>query len=258
MLKRGNRPDLLLNQPLEPRRYRGAFVYKYRSVEHLEWLKWLKEILLDNKLYFPTSSQLKVKDPAEARPPLTPASREALIVMLTQRNAAARPFLTNQGLDSLKKQIDFDLRPFGTSGLLSMMKDNLYPLLERFRIYSLSKRCDNLHLWKEYAGNHAGYCLEFRNEEPFPRSFEVRYGDIALDITDPEQIQPYFLFYKTNSWRKEEEVRMIAQQNSDATVIFEPRLLTRLILGRKIAPTDAATIRAWAGDRNPPLTIVPE
>jgi hypothetical protein len=86
----------------------------------------------------------------------------------------------------------------------------------------------------------------------------VRYGDIALDITDPEQIQPYFLFYKTNSWRKEEEVRMIAQQNSDATVIFEPRLLTRLILGRKIAPTDAATIRAWAGDRNPPLTIVPE
>jgi hypothetical protein len=40
---------LLIRRPLKPRRYEGAFAYKYRNVEHLEWLK---EILLDDRLYF--------------------------------------------------------------------------------------------------------------------------------------------------------------------------------------------------------------
>jgi len=242
-----------MNQPLKPERYKGAFIYKYRSVERLEWLK---EILLDNKLYFPKARELN--DPEEARPPLTSASLEALIMMLTQQTAAAKPFLNNQGLAHDAAVIDFNARRFGPGLVLSQIMPILYQQFEDFRIYSLSKRCDNLHLWNRYAGVHTGYCLAFRNDEAFLPAFEVRYKDIALDITDPEQLQPYFLFYKTKSWRKEEEVRMIAQRNADANVTFEPRLLTRLILGREIAPTAAATIRAWAGDRKPPLTILSE
>ena len=49
-------------QPTEPRRYKGRFAYKYGSSEQLEWLK---PIILENRLYFPTARQLK--DPAEAR-----------------------------------------------------------------------------------------------------------------------------------------------------------------------------------------------
>jgi hypothetical protein len=242
-----------MNRPLEPQRYRGPFLYKYRSIEHLEWLK---DILLENKLYFPTARELN--DPEEAHPPLTAASLQALIVMLTHETAAANPFLTNRGLARDAAIIDFHARRFGTDLLLRTMKDSLYPHLERWRIYSLSKRRDNLHLWKKYAGGHTGYCLEFRNEEPLGLAFKVRYNDIALDITDPAQLRPYFLFYKTKSWLVEEEVRIVASRNSDATVVFDPRLLTRLIFGRDITPANAGTIRAWAGDREPPLTIVSE
>jgi hypothetical protein len=130
--------------------------------------------------------------------------------------------------------------------------------LQRFRIYSLSKRWNNPHLWKKYGGNHTGYCLEFHNEEPFGPIFEVRYDDVALDITGPERSEPYFLFYKKKSWKDEEEVRMITQQGSDNRLFFDSRRLTRVILGREIERTDAATIHEWAGLRKLPLSIVSE
>jgi hypothetical protein len=166
--------------------------------------------------------------------------------------------LTNQGLAKDAAIIDFNVRRLGTDTWLGMLKRSLDPTLQRFRIFSLSKRGDNPHLWKKYGGNHTGCCLEFRNEEPFGPIFEVRYDDVALDITGPERSEPYFLFYKTKLWKNEEEVRMITQQGSDSKVSFDPGRLTRVILGRDIERTNAATIRGWVGRRKLPLSIVSE
>lgn len=166
--------------------------------------------------------------------------------------------MTNEGLARDARVIEVNERRFGTDLVLDSIARSLYPQLETFHIYSLSKRPDNQHLWERYAGKHTGYCLEFLNEESFQPAFEVRYGDIALDITNPEQFRPFFLFYKARLWSKEEEIRMITHRNTNAIVVFDPRLLTRLILGMKIAPTDAMRIRAWASERNPPLIVVNE
>ena len=46
------------------------------------------------------------------------------------------------------------------------MSELLNAELEGYRIYSLSKRYDNLNLWAKYAADHSGYCLEFANEGP--------------------------------------------------------------------------------------------
>jgi hypothetical protein len=240
-----------MKQPYAPRKYQGPFLYKYRSTEHLEWLK---EILLDNKLYFPTARELN--DPSEARPPLTAASLKALTTMLTHYSAAAKPFLTNRGLARDAAIIAFNAPRFGPDFLLSEITPILHSLFKRVRICSPSKRPNNPHLWSAYARNHTGYCLEFR-EPFFGPAWEIRYEDIALDITDEQQLNPYFLFYKTRSWRSEEEVRVIAPRDH-AIIIFDPRLLTRLILGSEIASANAATMRAWAADRKPPLSVVSE
>jgi len=244
---------LLISRPLKPRRYEGSFANKYRNVEHLEWLK---EILLDNRLYFPTARDLN--DPEEARPPLVSSSQEALIATLVELSMEAKPFLTNRGLTTDAASIDFNVRRLGADTSLSMLKRSLDPLLQRFRIYSLSKRWNNPHLWKKYAGDHTGYCLEFRNEARFGPIFEVRYDDVALDITGPERSKPYFLFYKTKLWKNEEEVRMILEQGSDSRLSFDPGRLTRVILGRDIERTDAVTIRGWVGLRNLPLSVISE
>ena len=240
-------------QPTEPRKYKGRFVYKYGTSQHLEWLK---PIILEHKLYFPTPRQLN--DPAEARPPLTSASMDALIRTLTQLTVARKPFLTNKGHAQDAAIIEFNTRRFGSDVVLDRMAQSLYPQLETLHIYSLSKRPNNQYLWKLYAEEHTGYCLEFLNQQSLQPAFEVRYSNVALDITNSDQYRPFFLFYKKRAWSKEEEGRIIAHRSSNATVIFDPRLLTRLILGKKIAPANAATIRAWACKRDPPLTIVEE
>jgi hypothetical protein len=243
----------LVRRPLEPCRYEGPFAYKYRTVEHLDWLK---EVLFDDRLYFPTARDLK--DPEEARPPLVSSSPEALIKVLIELNMTAKPYLTNQGLVTDAAVISHEVRRWGTGAWLDMLKRSLDPMLQRFRIYSLSKRWNNSHLWKEYAGDHTGYCMEFRNENPFGPIFEVRYDDVALDITGPERFEPYFLFYKTKSWINEEEIRMIGLQGSGSRVAFDPRRLTRIILGRGMKRTDVATIDGWARLRRIPLGIVSE
>jgi hypothetical protein len=245
--------ELGIIRPLKPRKYEGAFAYKYRNVEHLEWLE---EILLDNRLYFPTACDLN--DPEEARPPLVASSQEALIATFVELNAKAKPFLTNHGLATDAAVIDLYVRRLGSDTWLTMLKRSLDPLLQRFRIYSLSKRWNNPHLWQEYAGSHTGYCLEFRNEEPFGPIFDVRYDDIALDITGPERSEPYFLFYKTKLWKNEEEVRMMTQQGSESRQSFDPRRLTRVILGRDIDRTHAATICGWVERRELPLNVLSE
>jgi hypothetical protein len=51
---------------------------------------------------------------------------------------------------------------------------------------------------------------------------------------------------------------MIKQQVSDAYSTFNPALLTRVILGGNIASSDETAIRAIAGRRYPPLSVVPE
>ena len=100
--------------------------------------------------------------------------------------------------------------------------------------------------------------MEFRNEAPFGPVFDVRYrNEISLDITDPK-IGAEFLFYKTRRWRKEEEVRMINRLNSAAIVTFDPRFLTRIILGKNIMSEHEALVRVIAGRRELNLPVVSE
>ena len=228
-------------------------MYKYRAAGHLHRLD---EIVLQNLLYFPTARELN--DPAEARPPLTASSIDSLIEKITDHAIQLRPYLANQGLAYHAQVIDYNVRRFGEELILSRRRETLEPLLTRFRIYSLSNRPDNPHLWAEYAAQHTGYCLEFRAAR-LGQSFEVRYeDDIAVDITDSKQLEPYFLFYKTKKGRREDEVRMIKQQVSEAHSTFDPAALTRIILGRNIAASDESAIRAIAEKRTLPLPVGPE
>jgi hypothetical protein len=252
-----NRPRIrhkIVVQPREPRRYTGPFVYKYRTVARLDWLK---PILLENTIYFPTAAELN--DPEEARPRLAARSHESLIKVLVELDLKACPLLTDKEKKIRASEFTFMLRERTTHEVLQDAKIRLDRHLQRFRIYSLGKHWNNAHLWKEYAGNYTGYCLEFNNADPSSwRAYEVRYDDVALDITGPQRSEPYFLFYKNKQWAKEEEVRLLGQRDSDSKLTFEPKLLTRVILGRNIQRSHAATIHEWVALRELPLSIVSE
>ena len=110
-----------------------------------------------------------------------------------------------------------------------------------------------LSMWMWYGGRYTGYCLEF-DRLSFPHAREVIYtDDLEIDITDPSHRNANWFFYKSTDWSNEEEVRSGASQ---AIEPFNPRALTRVILGKDIPKDREEQIRKWAVQRDPPVAVV--
>jgi hypothetical protein len=131
--------------------------------------------------------------------------------------------------------------------------------MEQFRVYSLSKRFDNLSLWATYASEHTAYCLEFANEGSLfgERVMEVVYGEYTpFDLNDSKNRDAKFLVCKRPEWSNEEEVRLLRARGSGPQVKIEPQWLTRIILGKNMSPDNERQIREWAKQRDPELLVV--
>jgi hypothetical protein len=234
-----------------PTRATASKFYKYSGPEHLERLK---VIILKHELYFPNLSQLN--DPADGKPKLLPLSPDRFVSFLYSDFIARNPGLTRDCQEKEAIKIRSMVQSFGSEEAQRVMAQGLYAHLDEYRIYSLSKRSDNLSLWAKYAASHSGYCLEFTNEGPFASACEVTYGEnFVMDITDPEQRGPYF-FCKHQDWSNEEEVRILLMRGSNPIVKIDPRWLTRLILGKNMSDVHRKLIREWAKQREPELAVL--
>ena len=228
-----------------------SHLYKYGAgnIERLE------PVITKSELYFPAPVQLN--DPAEAKPKLAKLSQEKMFSFLYYRFVVNNPGLSRENYQKTKIQIENNGKRFGSEVLLKKMSKALHTELETLRIYSMSKRPDNMALWAKYADHHKGYCLEFANTGLFAAAREVTYAEtVDFDPTDPEQINVDFLFHKTPDWQTEEEVRLIAPRGTKPTIKFEPNLLTRIIVGQHMADSEISVIRRWASLRSPKLSVV--
>jgi hypothetical protein len=231
----------------------GSHFYRYSSAEHLEWLK---DIVLNHELYLPSLTELN--DPADGRPKLAAMSEDKLCRYLIAGVCERNPMWPLEKLEHEAAVIRYNVRLHGTEALLSKMSEALNSELAEYRIYSMSKRSDNLALWAKYAGNHTGYCLEFKNEGPlFACAKEVMYGDATeMNIQNREHRSGYWFFCKRQEWSNEEEVRLLLQRGKGSKVKIKPQWLTRLILGKDMAEANLKTIREWAKERQPQLMVV--
>lgn len=215
--------------------------YKYSTCDHLEWLKI---IILEHKLYLPTLDQLN--DPEDGRPDLVPPSEEQWVKFLTLHN----PCRLSPG------QIRRAVHTKTPKNLLDEATQIFHRGMNPFGIYSMSKRYDNLHLWREYAAEHSGYCLEFLNAGPlFQYATEVRYQDsVQMDITDAEDRS--WISCKRLRYSYEEEVRLVSTPKQGRSVTIDPAWLNRLIVGKNMLMVHEEQMRAWSHERKPPLVIV--
>lgn len=227
-----------------------SHLYKYQSCN----LRRLKPIVTRGELYFPTPSQLN--DPAEAKPRLAKLSLEKIFSFLYDKFVINNPGLSPTDYQRTKAHIEHNSTQLGSLVLLKEMTRTFHTELDAFRIYSISKRPDNMALWAKYADDHKGYCLEFSNSGLFAAAREVSYGDVVdFDPTDPAQINAYFLFQKTLDWQTEEEVRLVAPRGSEPISQFDPNLLTRIIVGQHMSDTEINVIRKWSNLRSPKLSM---
>jgi len=241
---------------LSPPKATDPHFYKYSSLPTPKHLDRLRVIIQENELFLPSLDQLN--DPADGRPRLAPLSEKRmgsfLYSMLQQRN----PHLTPARLEREREIIFHNLKLHGTKTFHRLFTDSLHSELKDYRIYSMSKRYDNLSLWANYAGDHSGYCLEFVNEGSlFESARHVVYEDtFQMEVDNPEHTKGFWFFYKRPEWSNEEEVRLVLQRNKGSKVKIAPKSLQRLILGKSVSKHNEEAIRDWALQRVPSLKVV--
>ncbi|MEP7309161.1 MAG: DUF2971 domain-containing protein [Acidobacteriota bacterium] len=146
----------------------------------------------------------------------------------------------------------------GIETMLDMAVQAVHKLTTSFRVYSMSKRSDNLSMWEWYASKHTGYCLEFARAGLFGIVREVVYDmSYVMDVTDDAHATANWFFYKSPDWSNEEEVRLVLPKHSGGPVLqIDPRLMSRVILGKDMLSTNAEQVRTWAATRVPPVPVV--
>jgi hypothetical protein len=229
----------------------SSHFYRYQSPAHLDWLK---PVILQHELYVPLVGQLN--DPADGRPKLVRLTADQLFSFLYTSNS--NPTLTREAQRDVVSMLTQNIRLHGTEELTRRAAKMLNEHCERYRIYSLSKRWNNLNLWAKYAADHTGYCLEFVNTgDFFAHALDVIYGDaLPMDVNNPESRKSYFFYCKRKEWSNEEEVRVILMPGHDSKVEIDPKWLSRIILGRDMSPDNQKQIREWAKQRQPELAVV--
>jgi len=237
-----------------PAQASGSHFYRYQSAEHLERLK---SILLEHLLYVPSVAQLN--DPTDCRPKIRSMSEEEMVTFLRNDYIKRNPVLALDLLRERESRIRTDIKTQGIEWFQRELAKILNSHMEQYRVYSLSKRFDNLSLWSKYAADHTGYCLEFANVGPLfgEHVMEVVYQEYApFDVNDSENRNASFLVCKRPEWSNEDEVRLIRVPGSSEFVRIKPQWLTRIILGKNMSPENRKQIREWAKQRDPELLVV--
>jgi hypothetical protein len=247
-----------MDAPSIRKRATGTHFYRYSKFSG-ETQAWLKEIILEHRLYVPTLPELN--DPTDGRPRLARLSDDQMFHFLydgpfglLKRN----PRMTVEDQIRHGVILDYNITHHGADVLSRELQKLMNGLMEGYRVYSLSKRYDNLNLWAKYAGNHSGYCLEFANEGAFfGAAQEVTYGDsVEVDVNDRGRLNGYWFFCKRCDWSGEEEVRVVVPPRFPCKVQIDPICFTRIILGWRMPEENRAQIREWAKQRDPELTVV--
>ena len=216
---------------------------------------WLEQIVLGHTIYIPTPGELN--DPREARPRIARVPIDKSIEMLYRRRMKDDVAATDKDRAKAWAELSYNLPRMTEDQVARMMEEGLAKQFETSRIYSLTKRANNHHLWEKYAANHEGYCLEFRTLWPFSEIKEVRYQSyMEIDATVESGTSLFgFFFYKRPKWQEEEELRTVGRRSPVGHVAFDPTLLTRIFLGKDMTPENQAIIREWAQKREPQLVV---
>jgi hypothetical protein len=241
-----------------PQRATGSHFYRYSEFTGPR-REWLKNIILDHRLYVPDLSQLN--DPADGRPKIARMDEEQLFAFFYYGREGVLKRNPHMSLEAQIIEVvilNTSLKRHGAEVFMRGTVEAFYKELDDWRIYCLCKRSDNMSMWAKYASNHSGYCLEFANVGPFfGTAFEVTYGDSApLHLANRENMDGRWFARKTREWSGEEEIRVLVPRHSPAETKIEPEWLTRLILGWKMPKADRAEIRALAKQRSPELKVV--
>lgn len=113
---------------------------------------------------------------------------------------------------------------------------------QQFGICCFSWSCKNIVLWANYADNHQGICLGFKNLSPvekglygiYPVNYDPEITQYEFSSFEDEQYWQHWLCTKSIEWDYEDEVRLISKIYN-GKIKFPKEALTEIFLGLSVS-----------------------
>jgi hypothetical protein len=231
-------------------------LYKYRALSTGQDLEWVKDILLNNRLYFPT--RLGFNDPFDSRIHFDWESTEDQWRKRLENDFAKQPLPPEfEG-----RHVDY-VEALLQKGMISVLEKRGGPthdqIVDKYRILSLCESPKDILMWSHYGSCHSGICLEFKvsKESPFSKVRAVEYAKeypkVKVALADRET-EIKALLTKAKVWKYEKEWRAVRDQASEYYP-FPKECLSGVILGCQIDPTNKPLIKEWLSMRLSPVML---
>ena len=251
-------------------------LYKFYPFGTVERRAWVREILVEHKIYFARPSQLN--DPHDLRPLVRLRSglseremRNFLRAEAERHWARQQPPPTANELARYRLRLaSIDLQTFEDEALEKVRRR----LEEHYRIFSLATERDRTDMWDEYADKSRGLCIHFRSDAASPFGFAQR---VIYQADRPELLLPFgdmseqdvadraTLIKTAARWAKEVEYRLIRYPGLDYSEAglrfdgdyghFPPEAITGITVGTDMPEEDQAVIVAYANQHSPRLRV---
>jgi hypothetical protein len=227
-----------------------TLLYKYRSLDTQQQMEFVRDILVNHRLYCATAASLN--DPFECRVQVSfAAPSEVKIQKAVARILEERPGISLAEAHRMAPARCTELERNGPKNLESL-------ILGELGIVSLAGTLDSLLMWSHYGGGHAGLCIEFcastaSHADFFGRAHLVTYQEdlpVVHVYTDhPLTKVKKYLLTKAVDWSYERESRIIVQ-NRKATQYydFDPVLIRRVLLGSRMSTDRVESIRSFVNE----------
>lgn len=187
-------------------------VYKYLSAERID-------VLENSEIRFTQPCDLN--DPFETLPNFSLYREQLRNSLIAKRVEKFGSHAATVGLEILDLMID---------GTLSNFSEKLSP---HFGVLSLSRCRDNILMWSHYANNHSGFVVGFDSSNSFfdpvkgkaidglrpviysnERAVVPQKGFEFSDESEMREANQYLFFTKSEDWRYEQEMRILADPGS--------------------------------------------
>jgi hypothetical protein len=223
------------------------YLYRYRATgEHL------RQILVGNSLY--CSSPKHFNDALDCRIPTELSGmpddvRSYCDGLITER-------WPSMPADERNRRVD----RFVSEGRWENTARDVQPIVDNCGVLCLSERWDISCMWKRYAQDHTGVCLEFLAADEKELTgfgslfFKVTYSDrIEFSLlADPWEQAKRILLTKSTAWSYEQEWRFILPAPFGASTVgnlpFLPEFLTGVIFGYKVDDATRERVKGWLAE----------
>lgn len=223
-----------INNRFKPKPKR--FIYKYKSIDinNNKSKDRIRDLLLKSKLWL--SSPEQFNDPFDLSAKIIIQSKGKELRKRYTELYKQNGLSYKEREHFVKIQMRQPKNEFENT-LQQIFKKNM----EKCGVFSFAGDPRNILMWSHYSNNHTGLCIQF---EP-AKDILIFSGALPVDYTseypvidwvnDFQNSMSNLLLRKYEGWSYEDEYRIIQINNAKTYLKFNPKTISRIILGCKVS-----------------------